>query len=152
MSKLENSRWTMIRDLIAFQIKLAFDALRDLLLSPVSFVCAFLDIVKGNTQENSYFHRLMNLGKQTDVWLNLFGQHTHEKIEQQANSTNEDEVTSKDGSSNNADHLIAKIEALVVEQHANGKFSTNAKAKLSQYLNKLNSKNLEPKETEPTQK
>jgi len=149
MPKLEPSRWTMIRELIVFQVKLAGDALRDLLLSPVSFACTFFDIIKGNTQDKSYFNRLMSFGKQTDIWLNLFGQHSNDSANSQVKVTTEDgSNTSLDGSSNNVDQLIAKIEALVVEQHATGNFSTNAKIKLSHYLKRLGNKDIESRDVD----
>ncbi|WP_019029678.1 hypothetical protein [Colwellia piezophila] len=73
MHEPEISRWTLIRDMLIFQAKLAMDAVRDLLLSPVSIICGLIDIFKGHSISKSYFHRLMALGQKSDTWLNLFG-------------------------------------------------------------------------------
>ena len=73
MNEPDISRWTLIRDMVIFQVKLAIDAIRDLLLSPVSIICGLIDIFKGHSLSNSYFHKLMHYGHQSDRWLNLFG-------------------------------------------------------------------------------
>jgi len=63
------------RHLIVFQIKLAADAVRDLLLSPISIVVFFVDAVRKPTLEESWYLRLMILGRQSDRVINLFDEH-----------------------------------------------------------------------------
>ena len=63
-------RWTLIRDALAFQFKLLADALRDLLLSPVSLVLAAADLIWPGRDR---FYRLMDLGRKSDRWIDLFG-------------------------------------------------------------------------------
>jgi hypothetical protein len=65
-----SSRWTLLRDVAAFQVKLLADALRDLLLSPVSLVCGFMDLLRPG---GGRFQALMRFGRRTDRWINLFG-------------------------------------------------------------------------------
>ena len=73
MQEPDLPRWTLIRDMLIFQIKLAIDAIRDLFLSPVSIICGLVDILLGKTLSKSYFYKLMGFGHQSDAWLNLFG-------------------------------------------------------------------------------
>lgn len=80
MEKPESYRWHLIRDTIIFQLKLGMDAVRDLLLSPVSFICVIFDLLKGNNKEQSYFYRLMKFGHKTDVWLNLFNFQSQKRV------------------------------------------------------------------------
>ena len=40
------TRWQLIRDLAVFQLKLVIDALRDVVLSPISLVGAVVDLVR----------------------------------------------------------------------------------------------------------
>ena len=42
-----------VRKLIFFQIKLALDAIRDILLSPISIVATLLDLVQGRKGKDS---------------------------------------------------------------------------------------------------
>ena len=50
------------RRLVIFQLKLAVDALRDIILSPVSIVCSLLDLVEKRKDKGSYFEKLMLFG------------------------------------------------------------------------------------------
>jgi hypothetical protein len=136
------SRWSLIRDLFTFQVKLAMDAIRDLFLSPVSIICALADIFKGNSLSKSYFHRLMRLGSQTDMWLNLFGNH------KQSTENNNGLESQPPKDAVNVDKLFNQVEALLKEQHDKGGITASAKATIDRYLNIIvenrNSKNIPP--------
>jgi hypothetical protein len=69
------SRRTALRHLLVFQLKLAADALRDFLLSPLSVVAFALDVVRKPRVENSLYLRLMLLGRRSDRVINLFDDH-----------------------------------------------------------------------------
>ena len=64
-----------LRHLVIFQLKLAADALRDLLLSPISVVVFVLDAIRKPALEDSLYLRLMLLGRQSDRVINLFDEH-----------------------------------------------------------------------------
>lgn len=68
-----------VRRLLVFQVKLAVDALRDILLSPVSIIASLIDLANGRKGENSYFEMLMKFGRNSDSRINLFEQHQGEK-------------------------------------------------------------------------
>ncbi len=131
MQKPENIRWALIRDVFIFQIKLAMDAMRDLLLSPVSIICGIIDIIKGDSPSQSYFHKLMSLGQQTDSWLNLFG--NHNKTSENSNFNNNKE-TKVDTS---VDHLFSQVESILRDQHDKGGLTASAKSAIDRYLNKI---------------
>ena len=64
-----------LRHLVVFQLKLAADALRDLLLSPISVLVFVLDAIRKPALEDRLYLRLMLLGRQSDRMINLFDEH-----------------------------------------------------------------------------
>lgn len=139
MPDLPANRWSTFKKLVIFQVKLAFDAVRDLFLSPISFGCALLDILKNNSDEQSYFKKLMIFGGKTDIWLNLFAQHDAIEVKPTAHDelVNQDQIT-PEKDQKNADQLFNKIEDLIREQHAKGGLTASAKNTLDSVLQKLN--------------
>lgn len=139
------SRWELFRDTVVFQVKLSLDAVRDIVLSPVSITCAVIDLIKGHDTEQSYFHKLMSMGHQSDTWLNLFGtrKSTHHK----------DNLSSDDSAPNsqkpvNVDNLFDQVEALLKHQHSKGGLTATAKANIDNYLDKIISSSLASKTLE----
>jgi len=68
-----------VRRLLIFQVKLAVDALRDILLSPVSIIASLIDLADGRKGKDSYFEMLMKFGRNSERRINLFEQHQGEK-------------------------------------------------------------------------
>ncbi len=64
--------------LILFQFKLAADAIRDFLLSPISIILFIIDVVLKPDREDSYFEKLMRAGRHSDRLINLFDEYTEE--------------------------------------------------------------------------
>ncbi len=64
-----------LRHLIVFQMKLGADAIRDLLMSPVSVLVFAVDAIRKPTLEDSLYLRLMLLGRKSDRIINLFDEH-----------------------------------------------------------------------------
>lgn len=133
------SRWQTLKKLVFFQLKLTFDALRDLLLSPVSVLCFLLDFIFGTTNAGT-FDRLMAFGRQTDRWINLFGQHDAPPTQQPSASTQSKPAAPLAVTNPNADHWFEQIDTLLQEQQRLGGMSTGARAALDGYLAKLPSK------------
>jgi len=103
--------------LIAFQLKLAIDAFRDILLSPVSMVCALMDLVerKGNNT-TSYFERMIIFGRNTERKINLFEQY------------NDDETS--------VDSIISQVEDVISREYKNQNLSNKAFSTIQQILKK----------------
>ncbi len=74
-SKAQVTFLQTLRHLIVFQIKLAADALRDLVMSPVSVLVFVLDALRRPQLEDSYYIKLMWLGRRSDRLINLFDEH-----------------------------------------------------------------------------
>lgn len=77
-------RWQLLRDVLAFQFKLAMDGLRDVLLSPISITAALIGIFSDRHNPGRYFYTLLELGHRSDRWINLFGRYDHETDEPSA--------------------------------------------------------------------
>jgi len=66
------STGTALRHVLVFQLKLAADALRDFLLSPLSLVAFAIDVLRKPRVKNSLYLRLMLVGRRSDRMINLF--------------------------------------------------------------------------------
>jgi hypothetical protein len=66
---------TALRHVLVFQVKLAADALRDFVMSPLSVIAFAIDVARKPRIENSLYLRLMLLGRRTDRAINLFDEH-----------------------------------------------------------------------------
>jgi hypothetical protein len=126
MKKQNNDNFCFkpLKLLMIFQLKLGLDALRDVLLSPVSIIAMLLDIVLRHDPKQSYFLRLMHFGRLSDHWINLFG------IKQPFQKHRSDSV----------DHWLSQIEGVIKEQQSDGKLSESAKSKIEQYMAKISKK------------
>jgi hypothetical protein len=150
LQDVPDKRWRLIRSNLIFQLKLTVDALRDVLLSPVAIICTLLDLVRGNSEQQGYFQRLMELGHKSDHWLSLFGEQT--SIESADNNARKKDLEKNTFDNNDGDIkgyqqdsinlLFHKIESLLKEQHEKGGLTAGAKQKIDLYLNKLTSQDL----------
>lgn len=71
-ASIQVSTTRALRHLLVFQLKLTADALRDLLMSPVSLLVFLVDAVRKPALEDSLYLRLMLLGRRSDRLINLF--------------------------------------------------------------------------------
>ncbi len=111
-------RWQFFRDVLVFQIKLALDAMRDVILVPISIGAALLDLVSSDERTGQSFYRVFAMGRRTDIWINLFD--TYGRPDTAANTT--------------VDSLVAQLEALLVEQHDRGGLTATAKVAIDRAL------------------
>jgi hypothetical protein len=95
-----HNHWALLRDLLAFQVKLGLDGLRDLALIPVSIVAFIAGVIVHPSTPGIYFYKLLSLGRQSDRWINLFGEHHSDHSQ--------------------ADNYVSKVETAVVNQYQKG--------------------------------
>lgn len=100
------SRKVTLRDFVIFQLKLALDGLKDLVIFNVSIVAIVMDFISGRGQRPRLFYSVVRGSERFDKWLNLHG--VMERL---------DEGDTSDGffgaSEAGADSLIGQIEKLV---------------------------------------
>jgi hypothetical protein len=76
------SRAELAWAVIAFQLKLMADGMRDVLLSPLSIGAALLGIIEGGEAPGRYFRRVIVFGRRTERWINLFGHHERDTADE----------------------------------------------------------------------
>ena len=122
------TQWEQFKRLGVFQLKLALDALRDVLLSPLSIIATAVDISEGKHGNNSYFEKLLALGRHSEKKINLFNQHSDEP---------EQKFT--------VDTVVDQIESIVKKEYQEGELSSTAKKALEKSIQALKKVNTPPK-------
>ncbi len=102
------------RRLIIFQLKLAVDALRDILLSPVSIICSLMDLAEKKKGENSYFEKLMMFGRSSEERINLFEQYRQDKA--------------------TIDSILNQVEGVVMKEYKDKKMTAKTMAAIKKTL------------------
>ena len=69
------SRTELIKRSLIFQLKLLADGLRDAVLIPVSMIATLIGVLRGGADADREFLGVIELGRQTEQWINLFGHH-----------------------------------------------------------------------------
>lgn len=67
------SRGRLLRAAVVFEIKLALDGLKDIVLAPLAIVGAAIDILTGDGREGKQLRRVLLLGERYEGWINLYG-------------------------------------------------------------------------------
>jgi hypothetical protein len=122
-------RWTLIRDLFVFQAKLIVDGLRDLILVPASIVAGIWSLVSSeNGRPGPQFYQLISLGKQSEVWIDLFNAYENAP----------DEVRREhEFATGNMDELVNRFESFVVEEYERGGVTAQAKERIDKALDAI---------------
>ena len=100
-----NPRVELARETAVLQIKLLFDGLRDAILIPVSLVAALIGLLRGGTDCDREFRRVLKLGRRSERWINLFG---HQR------PLGGDPVTGS------MDSILNQVETAVMKQYKRG--------------------------------
>ncbi len=61
-----------LREVIVFQFKLVLDAVRDVVISPLSLGAAVLDFLLPARDGSRWFHRVLALGRRTEALIGLW--------------------------------------------------------------------------------
>jgi len=114
-----SKRGELVRDAVVFQLKLMADGLRDLVLMPLSMVAVLAGLVRGGDEADREFEEVLNLGRKTERWIDLFGRHGSAEP---ANA-----VASIDA-------LFDMVEKTLKKQYAAGGTSSKAQAEIDEAL------------------
>ena len=72
-----SKRSELVRNAVVFQLKLIADGFRDLVLLPVSLVATIIGLLRGGDEPDREFKQVIDIGRQSEQWINLFGNHDH---------------------------------------------------------------------------
>ena len=133
-------RWILARDIAVLQVKLLVDGLRDLLLVPASLTAGLISLFSSeNGRPAPYFYQLLDLGKQTERWINLFGalKNAPADIRQVEPFPDAD-----------IDMLVGRLERFMVDEHKRGGLTAQAKERLDKVIRRMNRRQDESGSTE----
>ena len=125
-------RWMLLRDLGVLQFKLVVDGLRDIILVPASLIAGVISIASSKDGRiGMQFYNLLGWGKQSEVWINLFGavENSPEEIEQPGPFGDQD-----------IDDIVGRLETFVVDEYKRGGVTAQAKERLDKILNAVQRK------------
>jgi hypothetical protein len=108
-----NPRFDLIRDTAVLQLKLVADGFRDAMLIPISIVAAFIGLLRGGQDCDREFRRVIELGRRSERWINLFGHQPPLGTEHPAGSM---------------DIILSQVEAIVLEQYKKGKSASETRS------------------------
>lgn len=120
-----SKRATLVRNTIVFQLKLMADGFRDLVLLPVSLIATLIGLLRGGDEPEREFNQVLQIGRETEEWINLFGNH-----EMPENST---AIASIDA-------LFTKVEETLKQQYKATGTSASAQAEIDQALQAVQDK------------
>lgn len=115
-------RGALVRESLLFQVKLVADGVRDFVLVPVSLVATVVGLLRSGENPELEFNRVLDLGRQSERWINLFGQH---------------DPIDEAGHAGSIDRLVTRTEEILREQARRGDVSESASAALSGALETL---------------
>jgi hypothetical protein len=67
------SRWRLARDLGVFELKLAVDGIKDLIMAPLALAAFVADMVMPKESRGVFMRAALHIGERFERWLNLYG-------------------------------------------------------------------------------
>lgn len=119
-------RWTLARDIALLQVKLLVDGLRDILLVPASLTVGLISLLSSeHGRPANYFYQLLDLGKQTERWINLFGALRNAPADvRQVEPFPDADI----------DDLVGRLETFMVDEHKRGGLTAQAQERMGRVI------------------
>ena len=114
-----SKRGTLVRNTVVFQLKLMADGFRDLALLPISLIATVIGLLRGGDEPEREFNQVIELGRDTEQWINLFGNHT---------------VSANSNVAASIDVLFTKVEETLKQQYKALGTSESAQAEIDEAL------------------
>jgi hypothetical protein len=67
------SRWRLARDVGVFELKLALDGVKDLVIAPLALAAFIADLVMPRDSRGIFLRAVIRIGERFEKWLNLYG-------------------------------------------------------------------------------
>ena len=125
-----SKRGELIRNTVVFQLKLMADGFRDLVLLPVSLIAALIGLLRGGDTPEREFLQVIQIGRGTEQWINLFGNH---------------DVPDNANAIASIDALFSKVEGTLKQHYQAAGISKNAQAEIDEALHVVHEKALQQK-------
>jgi len=114
-----SKRGELFRNAVVFQLKLMADGFRDLVLMPISLIATFIGLARGGENPQREFHQVIELGRDSERWINLFGTH---------------DVPDNANAIASIDALFTKVEETLKQQYKASGTSKSAQAEIDEAL------------------
>ena len=115
----KSKRGELVRDGAVFQLKLMADGLRDLVLMPVSLIATLVGLLRGGEDPHREYRAVIDLGRETERWINLFGTH---------------EVADEASAVASIDTLFERLEHTLKQQYLTSGISQRVKREIDEAL------------------
>lgn len=155
-SGVSDGRGALIRRSFLLQLKLIVDGIRDFLLVPIAMVATLLGLLRGGDEPAREFNRVIELGRQSDEWIDLFGIHQDSAVPNPEVQSSEDVaagVRSPGPGGNHPRNLEAwanRAEAAIQNEIKSGQLSEQAARALRRALGRTEEDGAPPeKNSEP---
>jgi hypothetical protein len=109
----------LIRNSVVFQLKLMADGLRDLLLLPISLIATVIGLLRGGDEPEREFNQVIEVGRDSEEWINLFGNH---------------DAPDNTNAAASIDALFTKVEETLKQQYQAAGTSKGAQAEIDEAL------------------
>ena len=117
-----NTRGQLAHAAAILQLKLLVDGMRDALLIPLSLVAALIGLLRGGDHADHEYQRVLKLGRRSERWINLFGNHTR---------------AGRATPGGSLDQLLERVESVVTEQYSKGRNTEEARAAIKAALDSV---------------
>ena len=125
-----SKRGELIRNTVVFQLKLMADGFRDLVLLPVSLIAALIGLLRGGDTPEREFLQVIQIGRGTEQWINLFGNH---------------DVPDNANAIASIDALFSKVEGTLKQHYQAAGISKSAQTEIDEALHAVHEKALQQK-------
>ena len=122
------SKGELIREAFVFQLKLAIDGFKDIILVPIVFVALALDLMGSTDVNGRNLRRVFRMGHGFDRWLDLY------KVGRESGESKPDDA-------GGFDDQLDGVERLLRKELAPGQLSAKAKAALKDMLESDDTRN-----------
>jgi len=116
-----NPRFELARDAAVLQLKLLADGFRDALLIPASLMAALIGLLRGGEDCDREFRRVLQLGRRSERWINLFGHQPPLDVSHPAGSM---------------DSVLNQVESIVMDQYRKGGNASDAREAVRKAMKK----------------
>ena len=114
-----SKRGALVRNAVVFQLKLMADGLRDLVLLPISLIATLIGLLRGGDEPEREFLQVIETGRQSEKWINLFGNH---------------DVPDHSNAAASIDVLFTKVEKTLKQHYQAAGTSERAQAEIDEAL------------------
>jgi hypothetical protein len=123
-----NERWTFIRDVLVFQIKMLLDNVRDIVLMPVALGAAVIDLLYRGEREGALFYKVLRWGAHSEEVIDVYSAIEHHYPGQFRVSK-----------AYTVDGVIARLESVVVREIEKGGTAASIKTAMDRAIDQLHS-------------